>query len=82
MELTVELALDLKLLKPAIAEANKFTYHIECNGMEIMNLNGFDIVYNPDGTSKMKPRPGALAPLEIEQASYTTDFFGEYTLTK
>lgn len=82
MELTVELALDLKLLKRVISSLDKLTYHVECNGMEIMNLNGFDIVYDADGTSRMKPRPGALAPLEIEQASYTTDFFGEYTMAK
>lgn len=82
MVLTVEIAIDLKLLKRDLESSGKILYHVESNAVDPINFNGYNIVYNADGTTMMQVTPGALTARDFEEGPHTTDFWGEYALAK
>jgi len=82
MALTVEIAIDIKLLKRGLERTGKILYHVASNAVDPINFNGYNIVYNADGTTMMQLTPGALSTRDFEDGPHTTDFWGEYTLAK
>ncbi len=82
MALTMEIAIDLKLLNLTYQDTDKFLYHIECNGMKMENLNGFNTVATPGGGTKMQVVVGSVTQRDITDGIATTDFWGEYKLAK
>jgi hypothetical protein len=82
MALTVEIAIDLKLINRDLESTGKILYHVESNAVDPINFNGYNIVYNADGTTMMQVTPGALTTRDFEEGPHTTDFWGEYTLAK
>ncbi|PJJ84396.1 hypothetical protein [Mucilaginibacter auburnensis] len=79
---TAEIAISLKKLGLDIADVKKFAYHITINGGANKYSMGisFGPVTNDDGTANEEFSKQLNRLVEINAA--TTDFWGEYTVTK
>jgi len=79
---TCEMAIDLKNLGLSINDVSKFSYHITLNGgpnKYAMDVS-FGAVTNDDGTPAEDFAKQLNHHVKVNEA--TTDFWGEYTLTK
>ncbi len=83
MALTVEFAIDLKLLGLSAADATKFAYHVQLIAVDQSGIPEIEVV---DGTEGLKKDSLQIQrPTKTEQYSssrFNTDFIGEYTLAK
>jgi hypothetical protein len=83
MALTVEFAIDLKLLALSAAEQNKLSYHIQLIAVDQTGIPEIEVV---DGTEGLKKDSLQIQrPTKTEQYSssrFNTDFTAEYTLAK
>jgi hypothetical protein len=84
---TCEMAIDLKNFGLSLNDLSKFSYHITLNGGPNKYAMGisFGPAINDDGTPLPQAQAEALAKQlnhQVEVNGATTDFWGEYTLTK